>query len=183
MFQNLSNKAINTQESPMEGRKEEEQVSESEDKVHVQASSAPEGADVTKPPLPVAVPDPNEVQDNETELDKLYPIFWSLQESFSMPTRLFETQYFQAFKAGLNSTIRKFQSIHQDLQARGTSRLLEDSKRATKRKRSSPDDEISNSINPRYLTSRDLFDLEVCEHKLQERRGPRDHLIISRLVI
>ncbi len=169
MFENLSDKAINAQESPMEAGKEEEQVSGYEDKVHVPLSSTPEGADATKPPPPAAIPDPNEAQDNETELDKLYPIFWSLQESFSMPTRLFETKYFQAFKGGLNSTIRKFQSIHQELQARGTSRLLEDSKRATKRKRSSPDDEISNSINPRYLTSRDLFDLEVCEHKLQER--------------
>lgn len=183
MFENLSTKANNAKESPKGAGKEEEQVSESEDKVHVPSSSTPESADVAKPSLPAAVPDTNEAQDNETELDKLYPIFWSLQESFSMPTRLFETKYFQAFKEGLNSTIRKFQSIHQELQARGTSRLLEESKRATKRKRSSPDDEISNSINPRYLTSRDLFDLEVCEHKMQVRRWTRDHLIISRLVI
>lgn len=183
MFEKLSNKAINAQESSTEAGKEEEQVSESEDKVHVPDTSTPEGADVTKPPPPAAVPDPNEAQDNETELDKLYPIFWSLQENFSLPTRLFETKYFQAFKKGLNLTIRKFQSIHQELQARGTSRLLEESRRATKRKRSSPDDEISNSINPRYLTSRDLFDLEVCEHKLQVRRWTWDQLIISRLVI
>lgn len=166
----------------MEAEKEEEQVSESKNKVHMPASSTPENADVTKQPLPAALPDLNEAHDNETELDKLYPIFWSLQESFSMPTRLFDTKYFQAFKEGLNSTIHKFQSIHQELQARGTSRLLEDSKRATKRKRCSPDDEISNSINPRYLTSRDLFDLEVCKHKLQEPGSTWNHLIVSRLV-
>lgn len=153
----------------MEAEKEDEQISESKDQIHMPASSTPESADVTTHPLPAAIPDTMKAQDNETELDKLYPIFWSLQECFSMPTRLFDTNYFQAFKEGLNLTIRKFQSIHQELQARGTSRLLEDSKRATKRKRSSPDDEISNSINPRYLTSRDLFDLEVCRHKLQER--------------
>lgn len=182
MFENLSNKAIVAQESSKEAEKEEEQVSEPKDKVHMPDSSTPENADVAKQPLPAALPHLNEAQDNETELDKLYPIFWSLQESFSMPTRLFDTKYFQAFKEGLNSTIRKFQSIHQELQARGTSRLLEDSKRATKRKRSSPDDEISNSINPRYLTSRDLFDLEVCKHKLQEPGSTWNHLIVSRLV-
>lgn len=182
MFENLSNKAIVAQESSKEAEKEEEQVSESKDKVHMPDSSTPENADVAKQPLPAALPHLNEAQDNETELDKLYPIFWSLQESFSMPTRLFDTKYFQAFKEGLNSTIRKFQSIHQELQARGTSRLLEDSKRASKRKRSSPDDEISNSINPRYLTSRDLFDLEVCKHKLQEPGSTWNHLIVSRLV-
>lgn len=169
MFENLSDKALNAQASPMEATKEEEQVSESRDRAHVPLSSTPEGADAIKPPLPATIPNPNEAQDNETELDKLYPIFWSLQESFSMPTRLFETRYFQSFTEGLNSTIRKFQSIHQELQARGTSRLLEDSKRATKRKRSSPDDEISNSINPRYLTSRDLFDLEVCKHRCKKK--------------
>lgn len=166
----------------MEAEKEEEQVSEPKYNVHMPAPSTPENADVTNQPLPAALPDLNEAQDNETELDKLYPIFWSLQESFSMPIRLFDSKYFQAFKEGLNSTIRKFQSIHQELQARGTSRLLEDSKRATKRKRSSPEDEISNSINPRYLTSRDLFDLEVCEHKLQEPGSTWNHLIVSRLV-
>lgn len=180
VFENLLNKALDAQESSMEVEKGEEQF-ESKDNVFVLASSTPESADATKQPLPAAIPDVNEAQDNETELDKLYPIFWSLQESFSMPTRLFDTKYFQAFKESLNSTIRKFQSIHQEIQARGTSRLLEDNKRATKRKRSCPDDEISNSINPRYLTSRDLFDLEVCRDKLNERRSTMNHLIVSRL--
>lgn len=105
-----------------------------------------------------------EVQVKTSDLDTLYPIFWSLQESFSMPTRLFDTNHFQMFKKGLDLTIRKFQSVHQELQARGTSRQLDESKRPTKRKRNSLDEEVSNSINPRYLTSRDLFDLEVSKY-------------------
>lgn len=106
---------------------------------------------------------PQKTQENEDllETNKLYPIFWSLQESFSMPTRLFDSQHFKGFKEGLDLTIRKFQSVHQEFQARGPSRYLEDNKRTTKRKRDEPEDEILNSFNPRYLTSRDLFELEV----------------------
>ena len=106
---------------------------------------------------------PPKTQEDEDPLgtNKLYPIFWSLQESFSMPTRLFDSQNFKAFKEGLELTIRKFQSVHQELQARGPSRHLEDSKRTLKRKRDDSEDGISNSFNPRYLTSRDLFELEV----------------------
>lgn len=104
-------------------------------------------------------------QENEDPLEtnKLYPVFWSLQESFSMPTRLFDTQHFKVFKEGLDLTIRKFQSVHQETQARGPSRYLEDNKRMTKRKRDGLEDEILNSFNPRYLTSRDLFELEVMQ--------------------
>lgn len=102
-----------------------------------------------------------QVHDNKSEADALYPIFWALQESFSMPTRLFDTKNFNIFKNGLDLTIRKFQSVYQEFQARGTSRLLDDNKRTLKRKRSSQEEDVSNSINPRYLTSRDLFDLEV----------------------
>lgn len=103
-------------------------------------------------------------KEKESEMDVLYPVFWALQESFSTPTRLFNSHYFQVFKEALDSTIRKFQSVHQELQSRGTSKQLDENKRALKRKRNGVDDELSNSFNPRYLTSRDLFDLEVCKH-------------------
>ena len=96
------------------------------------------------------------------DMDALYPIFWTLQESFSMPTRLFEPNHFQSFRKGLESTISKFKAVHQDLEARGTSKLLDDNKRGIKRKRTGHGDDLSNSFNPRYLTSRDLFELEVC---------------------
>lgn len=107
------------------------------------------------------VPEKKEESEDLLGTNKLYPIFWSLQESFSMPTRLFDNQHFKAFKEGLDLTIRKFQSVHQELQARGPSKYLEDNKRSMKRKRDDPEDEILNSFNPRYLTSKDLFELEV----------------------
>lgn len=125
---------------------------------------------------------PPKTQENEDPLatNKLYPIFWSLQESFSMPTRLFNSQHFKAFKEGLDLTIRKFQSVHQELQARGPSRYLEDSKRTLKRKRDDSEDGILSSFNPRYLTSRDLFELEVTQSTFSPQPAI-DHLQISDL--
>lgn len=102
-----------------------------------------------------------EAQDKPVDMDSLYPVFWSLQESFSTPTRLFDESNLQDFQNGLSSTLAKFKEVQQDLQARGTSKLQDDGKRSAKRKRNSQEDELSSSFNPKYLTSRDLFDLEV----------------------
>lgn len=100
---------------------------------------------------PEAVPD----------MDTLYPMFWSLQDSFSTPTKLFDSSHFRSFKGGLEATMRKFKAVLQELQDRGSTKLLDESKRGLKRKRSHAEDELSSSFNPKYLTSRDLFDLEV----------------------
>lgn len=101
------------------------------------------------------------VQERPADMDTLYPVFWSLQESFSTPTRLFDESNLQNFQDGLSSTLAKFKAVQQDLQARGTSKLQDDGKRSAKRKRNGQEDELSSSFNPKYLTSRDLFDLEV----------------------
>lgn len=103
-------------------------------------------------------------QEKTADMDLLYPIFWSLQESFSTPTRLFDETNLQNFQNGLSSTLVKFKEVQQDLQARGTSKLQDDGKRGAKRKRNGQEDELSSSFNPKYLTSRDLFDLEVQLH-------------------
>ena len=100
-------------------------------------------------------------KEKPADMDTLYPIFWSLQEDFSNPTRLFADNNLQNFQKGLAFTLVKFKEVQQDLQARGTSKLLDDGKRGVKRKRSGQEDELSSSFNPKYLTSRDLFDLEV----------------------
>ena len=104
------------------------------------------------------------LRDGEHDLDALYPIFWSLQENFSTPTILFDDAKLQALKSGLNSTMQTFKGIQQELQARGTSKLPDESKRGMKRKRNGIEDDFSGSFNPKYLTSRDLFDLEVGQH-------------------
>lgn len=160
IFEDIPAKAEIHQDGAMEIDKLEEGISESKEVLAstTEIGDTAERAVLADKPMKSAQ---EEAQGKESELDALYPIFWSLQECFSMPTRLFDTNHFQVFKKGLDLTIRKFQSVHQELQARGTSRQLDESKRPAKRKRNSLDDEVSNSINPRYLTSRDLFDLEV----------------------
>ena len=95
------------------------------------------------------------------DMDTLYPLFWSLQDSFSTPTKLFDASHFQTFKGGLETTMHKFRAVHQELHDRGSTKLLDESKRGLKRKRNPSEDETSSSFNPKYLTSRDLFDLEV----------------------
>lgn len=100
-------------------------------------------------------------QEKPADMDTLYPVFWSLQENFSTPTRLFDDANLEIFQRGLSSTLVKFKEVQQDLQARGTSKLPDDGKRGVKRKRNGQEDELSSSFNPKYLTSRDLFDLEV----------------------
>ena len=100
-------------------------------------------------------------QEKAADMDTLYPLFWSLQECFSTPTRLFDDTNLQIFQRGLSATLFKFKEVQQDLQVRGTSKLHDDGRRGVKRKRNGQEDELSSSFNPKYLTSRDLFDLEV----------------------
>ncbi|KAI8662719.1 Guanylate kinase-like domain-containing protein [Fusarium sp. Ph1] len=98
--------------------------------------------------------------------DALYPLFWSLQESFSQPKRLFEAANLASFKESLGATMKFFQTIHND------------SRRSLKRKRDAgEEDENSNAFNPKYLTSRDLFDLEISD--LSFRR----HVLVQALII
>ncbi|TGO57318.1 hypothetical protein BCON_0067g00400 [Botryotinia convoluta] len=109
--------------------------------------------------------------------DELYPIFWSLQQSFSQPKKLFNSENFAEFKKGLEATIATFKSVHHETAGRPAARVAEDSKRGTKRKRSQGDDDLANSFNPKYLTSRDLFELEISD--LSFRR----HILVQILII
>lgn len=97
--------------------------------------------------------------------DALYPLFWSLQESFSKPKKLFDSTYFNNFKGNLGATMKAFQAIRNDQDARA-SKAADESKRTLKRKRDDEEgDSPTDHFNPKYLTSRDLFELEVgqCE--------------------
>jgi THO complex subunit 1 len=92
--------------------------------------------------------------------DTLYPIFWALQQNFSQPKRLFDPANFAEFKTGLEVTITMFRTVQAETMGR-PSKATEESKRGTKRKRGQGDDDLANAFNPKYLTSRDLFELEV----------------------
>jgi THO complex subunit 1 len=89
--------------------------------------------------------------------DTLYPIFWSLQQSFSQPKRLFDQSNLAEFKKGLEATIVMFKSVQNEQ----SGRVVDEGKRGTKRKRGQRGDDLATTFNPKYLTSRDLFELEV----------------------
>lgn len=91
--------------------------------------------------------------------DALYPVFWSLQESFNQPKKLFEAGHLAQFKFGLEETMKAFKAS--PVQHDAKSSKQGDDKRGVKRKAESSEDEALTSFNPKYLTSRDLFELEV----------------------
>lgn len=95
------------------------------------------------------------------DADELYPVFWSLQRNFSQPKTLFDSVHFTAFKRGLEATLVTFEVIQSEQQARGSSKSTDDGRRGIKRKRGQNDGDLANTFNPKYLTSRDLFELEV----------------------
>lgn len=116
-------------------------------------------------------------EESAMDMDALYTTFWSLQDYFSQPTKLFEEANLEVFKRGLQSTMRKFQEVQKIYQPKVQSRLADDGKRGLKRERGGSEDELSGAFNPKYLTSRDLFDLEI--HDLAFRR----HIMVQSLII
>jgi len=103
--------------------------------------------------------DPSSKPDESFSADALYPIFWSLQANFNQPKKLFDNSTFTGFKAGLEATMKMFDWVNET--AVRPAQPEEEGKRGIKRKRSQADDDLANTFNPRYLTSRDLFELEV----------------------
>jgi THO complex subunit 1 len=90
------------------------------------------------------------------DIDSLYPVFWSLQHSFSNPPRLFEEDHFKHFQKSLEATLAKFKEVPKVIQA-GES----DRKKGSREREGDNYDAFANTYNPKYLTSRDLFKLEV----------------------
>jgi THO complex subunit 1 len=91
------------------------------------------------------------------DIETLYPVFWSLQHSFSNPPRLFEADHFQQFQRSLEATLAKFKEVPTVIQAGDSDRTKGQQDRADDNY-----DAFANTYNPKYLTSRDLFKLEVC---------------------
>ena len=91
---------------------------------------------------------------------QLYPLFWSLQKYFCKPTTLFDPANLAAFKDGLKETLTKFKEVQKDSDARGGAAIHEDAHPTLKRKWEEANDG-NDTFNPKYLTSRDLFELEV----------------------
>lgn len=88
--------------------------------------------------------------------DELYPAFWTMQQAFSNPPDFFSIKKrVEEFKASLEATLAKFKEVPKVNQAAA------DNKRGMKRKVGDINDEFATNFNPKYLTSRELFTLEV----------------------
>ncbi|KAI9793041.1 MAG: hypothetical protein M1816_000939 [Peltula sp. TS41687] len=111
------------------------------------------------------------------DYDTLYPIFWSLQEHFSNPTSLFDHGKLEHFRSGLAQTMSKFKEVQQVDDSRNNSKTSDDSKRGVKRKRGDGPEYIGGNFHPKYLTSRDLFELEMMD--LSFRR----HICVQTLIL
>lgn len=113
---------------------------------------------------------------------ELYPTFWRLQQDFCDPTRLFTAQNFAVFKKGLANTITKFKKTPTVVQTkagengpRGTKRKLgDDGINGTNGENS---EDFVDNYNPKYLTSRDLFDLELSDLAFQR------HILVQALIL
>lgn len=94
------------------------------------------------------------------DMDALYPIFWSLQHSFSQPMTLFDAFQFTKFKKGMEATLTAFETVDKLQKTNKTA----DETKILPQKRKSPEaaeERDGSNYNPKYLTSRDLFELEV----------------------
>ncbi|KAF2204814.1 hypothetical protein GQ43DRAFT_363832 [Delitschia confertaspora ATCC 74209] len=119
-----------------------------------------------------STPSTQERKPDTQDIDALYPVFWSLQHAFSNPTTLFEEANFKEFQKGLEATIDKFKEVPKVIQTSET-----EGKRGVKRRSSDDQDESATTFNPKYLTSRDLFKLELSDLAFQR------HILVQALIL
>ncbi|KAK9851215.1 hypothetical protein MYU51_010909 [Penicillium brevicompactum] len=129
------------------------------------------------PKVPKVVVPGDGKKSEDVDLDALYPLFWGLQAFFSAPSKMFDSERFASFKAGLEATLSAFKNINTEMENHSASRASEDARKSSKRKRISDDAEVATSFNPKYLTSRDLFDLEISDTAF------RRHVLVQALIL
>ena len=101
------------------------------------------------------------------DTDSLYPIFWSLQAIFSQPKRLFDEAELVRFKSSLEATLKAMRAY--TIRKGGTQHKTSDENKqgaktqsiAGTRGMGDKKEGLSSGFNPKYLTNRDLFDLQV----------------------
>jgi len=107
------------------------------------------------------------------DFEALYPVFWSLQHSFSNPPRLFEEDNFKQFRTSLDATLAKFKEVPKVIQAGD----LEHKQGLKSHADDEDNDAFANTFNPKYLTSRDLFKLELSDLAFQR------HILVQALIL
>ncbi|KAH7046035.1 THO complex, subunit THOC1 [Macrophomina phaseolina] len=140
-------------------------------------------------------------KDNKAlDTDTLYPIFWTLQQAFSNPPKLFTDEYLAEFRVGIEHTITKFKDVPKAIPAKNKDKSDErdlskdkgkaeagaegnyenasaEDGRGMKRKHDEGEEEFASPYNPKYLTSRDLFELELSDLAFQR------HILVQALVL
>ncbi|EPS36511.1 hypothetical protein H072_9941 [Dactylellina haptotyla CBS 200.50] len=108
---------------------------------------------------------------------KLYTTLWSTQHDFAEPIRLFQKPNLENFKDSLEVVIKAFKASI-DEHGHHVAPTMPEMKTSGKQKRDEnmKEDEL-DSYNPKYLTSRELFDLEVRD--LVFRR----HILVQFLIV
>ncbi|KAI1425965.1 THO complex subunit 1 transcription elongation factor-domain-containing protein [Xylaria sp. FL1777] len=136
-----------------------------------------EGKDAKSAAKAVSFEAKNRTESDKTlDTDSLYPIFWSLQHFFSQPTTLFDQAELTKFKSGIEATMSAFESVEKiQKTAKGPDeyKLIPQKRKAAEANH----DLRSTNNNPKYLTSRELFELEISD--LYFRR----HILIQAFII
>ncbi|KAF2644914.1 hypothetical protein P280DRAFT_183465 [Massarina eburnea CBS 473.64] len=122
----------------------------------------------TKPIVSEPTPDKPATMSNEA----LYPVFWRLQHFFSDPPKLFKEENFKQFKEGLEATLAKFKEVEKMIQAMDSTRDTDTHESSNERK-----DGSASASNPKYLTSFDLFKLELGDLAFQR------HILVQALIM
>ncbi|KAF3939762.1 hypothetical protein ABW19_dt0209503 [Dactylella cylindrospora] len=154
----------------------------------VQPSEGPshEKSDTTADGVDAMEITPSEAASAADACHSLYSTLWSAQHDFAEPTRLFQKANLDKFRASLETVVKAFKTAI-DEHGYNVPSTTSDLKRTAKRKRAETeedeyedDQEKYNELdnyNPKYLTSRELFDLEVRD--LVFRR----HILVQFLIV
>ena len=87
----------------------------------------------------------------------LYPAFWTMQQAFSNPPEFFfRENRIDEFKPTLEATLEKFRQVPKVNQAAADVRRADQNS-----EKNESDNQFASTFNPKYLTSRELFALEV----------------------
>ncbi|KAI3337139.1 THO complex subunit 1 transcription elongation factor-domain-containing protein [Xylariaceae sp. AK1471] len=140
-------------------------------------ASKNEGKDVRSTAKTVSFDAKNKPESEKSlDTDALYPVFWSLQHFFSQPTTLFDAAELARFKTGIEATMKAFETVEKI--QKNTKGPDENKIIPQKRKGTGADEDLrSTDNNPKYLTSRELFELEISD--LYFRR----HILIQAFII
>ncbi|KAI9669650.1 MAG: hypothetical protein M1831_007346 [Alyxoria varia] len=111
-------------------------------------------------------------EEERKRMDGLYKTFWSLQQMFSNPPKLLSKDDLESFKLGMEMTVKKFKDTPK------VPRIGVDANpRGAKRKRDDNAQDFAAAFNPKYLTSRDLFTLELSDLTFQR------HVLVQALIM